>query len=145
MMKNQANPDGGWRLLDHTADIRLEVWGTSLEKLFIYAAKSLSTLLTSPTEPNSEEQIQVALEGGELDELLVNWLREILFFTQTRRIVVTEADIVELSETSLKAKLKVRKKRIGAETSVEVKGVTYHGISIRVNDQGYTAQIIVDI
>jgi SHS2 domain-containing protein len=145
MMKNQANPDGGWRLLDHTADIRLEVWGTSLEKLFIYAAKSLSTLLTSPTEPNSEEQIQVALEGGELDELLVNWLREILFFTQTKRIVVTEADIVELSETSLKAKLKVRKKRIGAETSVEVKGVTYHGISIRVNDQGYTAQIIVDI
>jgi SHS2 domain-containing protein len=145
MMKNQANPDGGWRLLDHTADIRLEVWGTSLEKLFIYAAKSLSTLLTSPTEPNSEEQIQVALEGGELDELLVNWLREILFYTQTRRIVVTEADIVELSETSLKAKLKVRKKRIGAETSVEVKGVTYHGISIRVNDQGYTAQIIVDI
>ena len=67
MMKNQANPDGGWRLLDHTADIRLEVWGTSLEKLFIYAAKSLSTLLTSPTEPNSEEQIQVALEG-------VNWM-----------------------------------------------------------------------
>lgn len=131
--------------MDHTADIRLEVWGTSLEKLFINAAKSLSTLLTSPTEPNSEEQIQVALEGGELDELLVNWLREILFFTQTRRIVVTEADIVELSETSLKAKLKVRKKRIGAETSVEVKGVTYHGISIRVNDQGYTAQIIVDI
>ena len=100
MMKNQANPDGGWRLLDHTADIRLEVWGTSLEKLFINAAKSLSTLLTSPTEPNSEEQIQVALEGGELDELLVNWLREILFFTQTRRIVVTEADIVELSEAS---------------------------------------------
>jgi SHS2 domain-containing protein len=145
MMKNQANPDGGWRLLDHTADIRLEVWGTSLEKLFIYAAKSLSTLLTSPTEPNSQEQIQVALEGGELDELLVNWLREILFFTQTKRIVVTEADIVELSETSLKARLKVRKKRIGAETSIEVKGVTYHGISIRVNDQGYTAQIIVDI
>ena len=145
MMKNQANPDGGWRLLDHTADIRLEVWGTSLEKLFIYAAKSLSTLLTSPTEPNSEEQIQVALEGGELDELLVNWLREILYFTQTRRIVVTDADIVELSETSLKARLKVRKKRIGAETSIEVKGVTYHGISIRVNDQGYTAQIIVDI
>jgi SHS2 domain-containing protein len=145
MMKNQANPDGGWRLLDHTADIRLEVWGTSPEKLFIYAAKSLSTLLTSPTEPNSEEQIQVALEGGELDELLVNWLREILFYTQTRRIVVTEADIVELSETSLKARLKVRKKRIGAETSIEVKGVTYHGISIRVNDQGYTAQIIVDI
>ncbi len=145
MMKNQANPDGGWRLLDHTADIRLEVWGTSLEKLFIYAAKSLSTLLTSPTEPNSEEQIQVALEGGELDELLVNWLREILYFTQTRRIVVTDADIVELSETSLKARLKVRKKRIGAETSIEVKGVTYHGISIRVNDQGYTAQIIIDI
>jgi len=145
MMKNQVDPDGGWRLLDHTADIRLEVWGTSLEKLFIYAAKSLSTLLTSPTEPNSEEQIQVALEGGELDELLVNWLREILFFTQTRRIVVTEADIVELSETSLKARLKVRKKRIGAKTSIEVKGVTYHGISIRVNDQGYTAQIIVDI
>ena len=132
-------------MLDHTADIRLEVWGTSLEKLFIYAAKSLSTLLTSPTEPNSEEQIQVALEGGELDELLVNWLREILYFTQTRRIVVTDADIVELSETSLKARLKVRKKRIGAETSIEVKGVTYHGISIRVNDQGYTAQIIVDI
>jgi SHS2 domain-containing protein len=145
MMKNQANPDGGWRLLDHTADIRLEVWGTSLEKLFINAAKSLSTLLTSPTEPNSEEQIQVALEGGELDELLVNWLREILYFTQTRRIVVTEIDIVELSETSLNARLKVRKKRIGAETGTEVKGVTYHGISIRVNDQGYTVQIIVDI
>jgi SHS2 domain-containing protein len=144
-MKNQANPDCGWRFVDHTADIRLEVWGASLEKFFISAAKGLSTLFTSAAEPNSEEQIEVALEGGELDELLVNWLREILFYCQTRRLVITEAKIQELSETSLRARLTGRKRPIGEEATLEVKGVTYHGISIEVHDEGYTARIIFDI
>jgi SHS2 domain-containing protein len=145
MMDDQVNLNGGWRFLNHTADIRLEVWGTSREKLFINAAKSLSTLLASAAEPTREERIEITIEGGEADELLVNWLREILFYSQTRRLVMTDIDILELSETSLKATLMGVRAQVGQETSLEIKGVTYHGSSIQKDDKGYTARIIFDI
>lgn len=144
MTDNQVNPNGGWRFLDHTADIRLEVWGTSLERLFVNAARSLLTLLASPAQPDKKERIEVSIDGGETDELLVNWLREILFYSQTRRLVITDIHILELSESRLKASLMGVKAQVRTDV-LEIKGVTYHGSSIQENDKGFTARIIFDI
>ncbi len=142
---NYPKPDKGWRFLEHTADIRLEVHGDTLADLFLYAAAGLKNLISSDAEAVPETELEITLEAGTSEELLVDWLRELLFISQTRQLVMVQAQIKDLSEINLKARVYFGTKPSDVETSLEIKGVTYHGLSIEKNTAGYSARIVFDI
>jgi SHS2 domain-containing protein len=145
MKSNRQKIDGGWRLLDHTADIMIEVWGASLEAVFLTAAEAVTAMLLPCTDVPAQTEFEVALEADTVEELLVNWLREILFHSQTRNLILVQARIEDLSKTVLKAKLYFGVSRTACEPEFEIKGVTYHGLSIQEHDGTYSARIVFDI
>jgi len=145
MTKDPTKIDEGWKLLDHTADIRMEVRGSSLEELFLNASRGLTSLLTPESRDLPDTELELSLEADDIEELLVEWLRELLFRHQTRGFILVSADIKELSNTKLKAKLAGRKRGPGEEPEIEVKAVTYHGLSVRKNHTGYVVTIVFDI
>ncbi len=75
----------------------------------------------------------------------MNWLREILFLNQVRGFVMTGARLVTLSESALKAVLRGKTLDEGESPEIEIKAVTYHGMSVKVGDKGYTATVIFDV
>ena len=85
------------------------------------------------------------VEADSAEELLVNWLRELLFLNQTRKLIMTHAQIIVFTETNLLAKVSFADNPPDVESSFEIKGVTYHGLSIIKNSDGYSARIVFDI
>ncbi|MBI4961930.1 MAG: archease [Desulfomonile tiedjei] len=145
MTKAKKKADPGWKLLDHTADIRMEVRGKTLEGLFLNAADGLVNLLAPDPRAETDTELDVVLDSDNAENLLVDWLREILFYNQTRDFIPVQTEVVELSDKLLRAKL-VGGVRLSEEEAVaEIKAVTYHGLSITKNDQGYVARIVFDI
>ncbi|MEJ2717741.1 MAG: archease [Deltaproteobacteria bacterium] len=145
-MMTTAEADRSWIFLDHTADIRMEVHGKTMEGLFSNAARGLTSLLASQCTGDADTEIAVNLKGGDYEEVLVDWLREILFQNQARDFVLLEPHITRLSETGIEARLNGRPVQPGDERpDREVKGVTYHGLSIEATDDGYRARIVFDI
>ena len=145
MNKNQQKTDSGWRLLDHTADIMIEVRGSSLEDLFLNAAEAMTTVLVPCANVAGQTELDVALEADAAEELLVGWLREILFHVQTRGLILVRAEMDDLSDTALKAKLHFGTSGPECEPEFEIKAVTYHGLSIHEQDGIYSARIVFDI
>lgn len=145
-MSRTAKAEPPWIFLDHTADIRMEVHGTTMEELFSNAARGLTSLLVSRPSGDADTEITVNLDSGDYEELLVDWLREILFQNEVRDFVLLEPRIVRLSENGIEARLEGRPVQPGEERSDrEIKGVTYHGLSIEETDRGYRARIVFDI
>ena len=141
-----AEAEPGWIFLDHTADIRMEVRGKTMEELFSNAARGLTSILASQSTGDADTEIAVNLTGGDYEELLVDWLREILFQNEARDFVVLDPHITRLSETGIEARLSGRSMQPGEERpDHEVKGVTYHGLSLEETDDGYRARIVFDI
>jgi len=66
-----------FKVLDHDADVRLEVYGASREELFENAARAMLSLIIDPgkVRPALEKRITVPGNG----ELLINFLNELLF------------------------------------------------------------------
>ncbi len=147
-MNNKADPKGnpGWRLVDHTADLRIEVSGTTLDELFANAALALTSQLTVTVFDVFDEALTVSVEGDDYEELLVNWLREILFLNQARGFVLARLGTLELAENRIRAVLEGRRIVPDEEKpSLEIKGVTYHGLSVEKTPRGYAALVIFDI
>ncbi|MGO9116412.1 MAG: archease [Desulfomonilaceae bacterium] len=138
-------PEKSWKLLEHTADIRLEVYGATLEDLFINAALGFSNSILPEAELTSQTELEINVEADSAEELLVNWLRELLFLNQTRKLIMTHVQMIVFTETNLLAKVSFTINPPDVESSFEIKGVTYHGLSIVKNSQGYSARIVFDI
>jgi SHS2 domain-containing protein len=143
--KKHLKPDKGWRLLEHTADVRLEAHGAALKDLFINAARGFTDLILPDTELTAQTEVEMSLEADSAEELLVDWLRELLFLHQARRFVMTDAHMIALSENDLKAKVSFGINPPDVEPPLEIKGVTYHGLSIVEKNEGYLVKIVFDI
>ncbi len=137
----------GWRLLDHTADIRMEAVGSTLEDLFLNAAQGLATLLTpdSGSDTADRREIDVELEADAVEDLLIDWLREILFLHEAEDFALLRVETRELTEGRLKARLVGRTLQEDEEPGEEIKAVTYHALSVEKTQQGYTTRIVFDI
>jgi SHS2 domain-containing protein len=137
-----------WKLLDHPADIRVEVCGKSLEELFLNAADGLSKLLTGSIKVSGSriEKILV-LESDSFDNLLVDWLREILFLFNSERFILRKASLKISEGISLESKLfgSILDPSLELEDGLEIKGVTYHSLLLEEDSGGFTAQVIFDI
>ena len=69
----------GYRILDHTADIGVEVHGATLTDLFSQAAFALVDLLTDRTLLTGATEKVIRIEGSDMTDLWINYLREILY------------------------------------------------------------------
>jgi SHS2 domain-containing protein len=142
---NPPTTEPAWRVIDHTADIRVEVCGSDLEQLFLNAAQALNEILGAGEPVGADHDIEISLESPGLDELLVDWLREILFYNQTRGWVFVQAHVEHLSDTSFRANASFGLRREEDEPEFEIKAVTYHGLTVEKSDCGYCAKILFDI
>jgi len=134
------------RLIEHTADIGLEVRATTLAELFRQAALGLLQVLEPLTPARPLQARPVSLSGSEPAELLVGWLNEILFWLETRRLLPAEFEVRELSDRRLRGVIRgeplVPKRH---RLQREVKAATWHQLQLQHQAEGWFARIYLDL
>lgn len=143
-MKHKKAKD--FEILNHTADIRLKVKGSSLKELFQNAAKGMFSSVVSLEAIKKNKSISVELGALSKEDLLIDWLNELLFQSQTKRMLFGEFLIEKITPTHLKAKVwgeKIDKKRHHLKS--EIKAATYHELLIEQDKNGWWTYIIFDV
>lgn len=131
---------------DHTADIGLRARAADLGTLFAEAARALfSVIVENFDQVQPVEEISIALDGRRLDDLLYDWLAELLCEFDTRRVLFCRFD-VRVSDSGLTATARGEpidpdRHRLGTE----VKAITYHGLKVEREGDGWLAEVIVDL
>lgn len=135
-----------YELIEHTADIAIRAYGKSLSEAFEQAAKGMFDIITDKSEIETVGQYDISLDAPDMEQLLVDWLSELLFLHSTNNIVFGffKVDLDE-KENRLSAHVfgepfNISKHKVG----VEVKAVTYHMLEIR-NKLPYHVQVLFDI
>lgn len=139
-----------YRLFNHTADIGCEVYGKTRKKLFANAAAALGELLFSHRQKQKNDFVAskkpIAVEGADLEDLLFNFLREILYLFYGQKLVWTNCQILELKAKSVVASLQVERYNLKKHApAAEIKAVTYHAFRIRKTKSGWKAKVIFDV
>jgi len=135
-----------YRLLDHTSDIKVEIYGADLAELFTNAATCLFDLILDRKQVREIQSVPISLESAELSELLLDWLRELLFLFSTHSLAVRRVEIRSIEPTKVQATVFAEEfdpKRHGLK--VEVKTPTYHEYRVERVKDGYRATVIFDV
>jgi SHS2 domain-containing protein len=135
-----------YKLIDHTADFGIHVYGSDSKDLFANAAWALFDLITEMDRLTGLEFCHIEVSGDDWSDLMVNWLREVLYLWNGKELLVTKARILSLSETELTATLEYDPFNPDCHViKTEIKAVTYHQIQITGTPLGWEARIIFDI
>ena len=137
---------GTHRLLEHTADMGIEASGETLEELFAQAAYGLLEIIAGTPQALCREEKTVTLTAADTEELLVNWLNEILYLFEIQGFFPCDFEIEEVRGYRLQARVRGEPfdpRRHPVER--EVKAVTYHQLRVEKTDELWQARIYVDL
>jgi SHS2 domain-containing protein len=131
---------------EHTADIGIRARAAELNTLFEDAARGLfAVIVADPTSIAAAEEVHFKISGQDRENLLFDWLDELLYTFESRRIVFSSFDVavtaVGLTATARGEPLDPRRHELG----MEVKAITYHGLKVKHGPEGWLAEVIVDI
>ena len=132
-----------YKLLEHTADAMVEVHGEDLGERFENAAYAMFDQITDLSRVVPKGELKVVMSGETREQLLVDFLQELLFVHDTEDLVFVEFQVKTDGKT-LEALVRGEKfdEQRHTKRSV-VKGVTYHRLEF--DDQGKSLTILFDV
>jgi SHS2 domain-containing protein len=137
---------GFFEVLEHPADVGFRAWGDSLEEIFGNCAHALISVIMDPSNISSSEHWKLEAEGSDLESLLVNWLNEVLFHVDTRRLVF-DRFLISFTEPFRLLCQATGEARTPARhpVRVSVKAVTYHQLRLFETEGRWIAEVFVDV
>jgi len=159
-----------YEIFDHTADLGLRIRAASLDRLFEEAAEALfAVLVVHLDQVQPAQQKTLRLQAGTLEDLLHDWLSELLvlfaleklvgrqFAVQLDRQQVPVAGPPETMASLMGQPIYLTQEVLDAtiwgdrldparhHPGPEVKAVTYHGLRVEQHPDGWLAQVILDL
>jgi SHS2 domain-containing protein len=139
-------PVASYEIIPHTADFGIWVFGASIPELFCNAGYALADLITETDRVSVAGVMTVVISGMDWPDLMVNWLRELLYLWAGEEKLICRMDITDITEYRLTAEIKFdyydsNRHRIRHE----IKAVTYHQIQVVQQHNGFFSQIIFDV
>lgn len=135
-----------YRIIDHTADLGIAFTGKTRGNLFKKAALALTDLLTDTSRLHAEYTETLSITGLDIEDLLINWLREILYLWNGKRVFAVDIDISDISDITITACISLAVYDPNHhKIHREIKAVTYHQAEVVEKGGQWSAQVIFDV
>ncbi len=136
----------GVEIIDHTADVAIRVRTASLEELFRQAAAGMYTVIGNVRTASDARRINIALDADGAEQLLHDWLAELLFRFDARHEVISDVTFDRLDDRCLRVHGAVSSLDVArSDLSREIKAVTYHGLTITRSPGAFEVTVLFDI
>jgi SHS2 domain-containing protein len=129
---------------EHTGEVRLRLRAPSLPALFEEAARALAELmLDRPSEGTPGLPQRVFVHARDREALLAAWIDELIFLSETRKLVWVDPNVERLTDTALEA---VVRGIAPAALRTTVKAATLHDLVVRERQRGdLEATLVLDV
>lgn len=131
-----------YRLVEHTADIRLFVEADSQQELFLGALQGMAAIIKSEACNTHTLDIKktVTISSCDTTTLLIDFLSEVLTLNHIHKALFCTATFIQLTTHQLNA---IIHGLPVAQFDEDIKAVTYHEANIVCDTQGILSTVIV--
>ncbi len=104
-----ADEDKKYKVIRKSSELSIRLSGDSLPGILADAGVALFDLLVDMTAVEARESVTLEVEGLDNDDLVVNWMRELLYEYQASGFVLKEFDIHAAGEFFVRAEARGEK------------------------------------
>ena len=142
-MENQKK----YRITKHQSELAVKVVGDSQADLFTNSAYTLFDVMVADLDKvDCKDHIPLEIEGTDRDDLMVNWMRELLYLYQGSGYLLKDFQIREVKDTIVKAEVageKIDPDR--HEIKQEIAAIAFHKSRMDKTGNQWTAQVIFEV
>lgn len=133
-----------------TADVAFEAWGDTLEEAFVASAEAaMNVMVDDLGSIRKDAKVALKLENEELDLLLFDFLNELVYYKDAKRLLLVVDSIkIGREKNAFTLKADASGDMIDPERhplKVDVKAVTLHMFSLVEKDGKWKATVVLDI
>ena len=133
-----------YKFLEHTADVKFQAFGKSLEQAFSNAAMALKEVMAGKIKIKAKITKKIKIKGKDNESLLYNFLEEFLFLLDSQGFILSKIKKIEIKENKLTAEV------LGDKASLykfnnDVKAVTYNQMYVKKDKNKYIVQVVLDV
>ena len=133
-----------YRLIEHTADIGLVAYGSTIPEAFGNAAYGMFSIIAGLGTVRETESRRLEVSDNDLEGLLFEWLNRLLYYFDVELLLFKRFEVSIMAENRLKAICygeKFDPSRHKLKTGV--KSATYH--MLKVDREKNEVRVILDI
>ncbi|MEL4305786.1 archease [Methanococcoides sp. LMO-2] len=143
------NSDLEYEYLEHTADAKFRAYGKTMEEAFENAAVAMFNVMINTSKVDCIHTEDIELTAPDIDDLLVDWLSELLFIFEVDFISFGKFEVKSITQEDGEYKLSARAsgEEIDLEKheiDTEVKAATYNDLKAEETPEGFMVQVTVD-
>lgn len=135
----------GYRQVEHTADVALELWGADESAVLLVGGQAIVALLTDGAAVEEVVQRRVRLETFDAEDRLVRWMSEVLYLASVEGFLVARAELEVATDGTGVEALMWGEEGAGDKLRTEVKAVTYHDLKIQFSATQVRATVVLDV
>lgn len=136
---------GQWQHFAHDADIGVCGTGDTLDEAFAAAARAMTAVVVDPDTIRTPEAVAITCTGATAENLLYNWLNEIVYEMAVRRMVFARFDVAIRGDTLTATAHGEAVDRDRHAPTVEVKGATMTALNVHREGDQWVAGCVVDV
>jgi len=139
-----TNKKSNFKFLEHTADIKFQSFGKSVEEVFENSALAMFNAMYDG-EVKEKKSFKINVKGKDFESLLYNFLEELLFLFDSENFFMSKVKkIIITKDFKLEAEV-VGDKAENYEIHIDIKAVTYNEMFVKEEGGQWIAQVVVDV
>ncbi len=134
-----------YKFLEHTADVKFQAYGKTLEEAFANAVLALTDVIVEQKEVEPAEEKIIEIESESKEALLYDFLEKFLYLIDTEHFVVAEVKSISIDNLKLKAVVMGDKGLEKYSFKTHIKAMTYNDMVIDEKPGNVTLQVVLDL
>ncbi len=139
-----------FKLLNHTADIKVEIYGNDINDLFNSGYLAWRYIVSEINEIKTEDKdIKISISENNLEYLLAEYIKELNYYLTVKKIMLINPKITfTQNDEKYTINCEFTELNINENDIIikeEIKAVTLHKLSITNSNNKLIAKIILDV
>jgi SHS2 domain-containing protein len=133
-----------FKFLEHTADVKFQAFGKSIEESFENCALALKETICGKMKVKEAKEKKISAKGEDFESLLYNFLEKIIYFLDAENFLISEVKEIKIEKFRLKAVIRGDDASNYKFTN-NVKAVTYNEMFVKEKGKKWITQVVIDV
>jgi len=135
-----------FKFLEHTADVKFQAEGKTLEEAFRSAFQAMKETITKGVKVKSAEEKKIKIKGSDLSSLLYKFLEEFLYMLDAENFLISSIKKIKIDKDKFKLNAVVSGDKASSyKFTNDVKAITYNKMFVRKDKDKFIIQAVLDV